>query len=106
MNITNVNEQLLEHIDDLKLSDRICRWREAMKAAPWKLYAEREKYTVQSWKATEGEDVQLRRAKLFKNVVENIEIAIHDYDIIVGRPTPGVIGACTSIDVCGNYIPD
>jgi hypothetical protein len=26
--------------------------------------------------------------------------------VIVGRPTPYVIGTCTSIDVCGDYIPD
>ncbi len=61
MNTTKVNEQLLGQIDNLQLSERILRWKAAMKAAPWRLYAEREKYTVQSWKATEGEDIQLRK---------------------------------------------
>jgi pyruvate formate-lyase/glycerol dehydratase family glycyl radical enzyme len=101
-----INENLLHQIDQLELSDRILAWRQAMRSAPWKLYADREKYTVQSWRETAGEDIQLRRAKLVKNVLDNIEIAIHDFDVIVGRPTPGVIGACTTIDVCGDYIPD
>jgi formate C-acetyltransferase len=106
MKQNDINTQLLQQIDSLQLSDRILAWKNAMRAAPWKLYADREKYTVASWRETEGEDIQLRRAKLLKNVLDNIDIAIHDYDVIVGRPTPGVIGACTTIDVCGDYIPD
>ncbi|NLO47702.1 MAG: hypothetical protein GX111_05205 [Clostridiales bacterium] len=106
MNRYDTNQKLLSEIDDLKLSRRILTWKEAMRAAEWRLFAEREKYTVESWKITVGEDIQLRRAKLLKNILDNIEIAIHDYDEIAGRPTPGVIGACTSIDVCGDYIPD
>ena len=45
-------------------------------------------------------------AKIFKKIVDNLPIAIKDYDIIVGRPTTGVIGALTSLDVCGDYLPD
>lgn len=106
MNATTVNEKLLGQIDNIVLSDRLHAWREAMRTAPWKLYADREKYTVQSWRETAGEDIQIRRANLVKKVLDNIPIAIHDFDIIVGRPTPGVIGACTTIDVAGDYIPD
>lgn len=106
MNRNDIDHDLLRQIDGLQLGKRILAWKEAMSAAEWKLYSEREKYTVESWKITEGEDIQLRRAKLVKNVLDNIEIAIHVYDKIAGRPTPGVIGACTSIDVCGDYIPD
>jgi formate C-acetyltransferase len=106
MNETAINERLLGQIDHIELSERILAWRRAMRAAPWKLYADREKYTVQSWRETEGEDIQLRRAKLVKKVLDNIEIAIHDFDVIAGRPTPGVIGTCTTIDVAGDYIPD
>lgn len=106
MNKIEVNEALLEQIDGLKLSERILAWKTAMRAAPWKLFAEREKYTVASWKETEGEDIQIRRAKLVKKVLDNITIDILDFDVLVGRSTPSVIGACTSIDVCGDYIPD
>jgi pyruvate formate-lyase/glycerol dehydratase family glycyl radical enzyme len=106
MNQIIVNEELLHQIDRIKLSDRILTWKKAMRAAPWKLFAEREKYTAASWKETEGQDIQLRRAKLVKNVLDNITIAILDFDVLAGRSTPSVIGACTSIDVCGDYIPD
>jgi pyruvate formate-lyase/glycerol dehydratase family glycyl radical enzyme len=104
--MAEVNMQLLNQIDGLELSKRNRQWKQAMKTSGWKLFADRERWTVASWQQTEGEDIQTRRAKLFKKIVENIEIQIHDYDMIVGRPTPGVIGCATSIDVCGDYIPD
>jgi pyruvate-formate lyase len=106
MNQTQINEALLQQIDSLSLSERILSWKTAMRAAPWKLFAEREKYTVASWRETEGQDIQLRRAKLVQKILDNITIAILDFDVLAGRSTPNVIGACTSIDVCGDYIPD
>ena len=106
MNQVSVNKELLNQIETVELSPRILEWRKAMRAAPWRLCADREKYTAASWKETEGEDIELRRAKLLKNILDNIEIAILDYDMIAGRPTPYVIGTCTTIDVCGDYIPD
>ena len=104
--MAEVNTELLNRIDALQLGERNQQWKKAMKASGWKLFADREKWTVESWRETEGEDIQIRRAKLFKKIVENVEIRIHDYDVIVGRPTPGVIGCATSFDVCGDYIPD
>ncbi|SHI17808.1 formate C-acetyltransferase [Sporobacter termitidis DSM 10068] len=103
---TKIDEELLRRIDALELDERILAWRKAMRAAPWKLFADRERYTVASWRATEGEDIQIRRAKLVANILDNIDIAILDFDALAGRSTPGVIGACTAIDVCGDYIPD
>ena len=103
--MAEINRQLLDRIDALELGENVCQWKAAMKAAGWKLYADREKWTVASWKETEGLDIQLRRALLFKKVVENVEIRIQDYDMLAGRLTPSVIGCMTSIDVCGDYIP-
>jgi pyruvate formate-lyase/glycerol dehydratase family glycyl radical enzyme len=104
--MAEVNIELINRIDALKLSERNQQWKKAMKEAGWKLFADREKWTVTSWRETEEEDIQIRRAKLFAKIVENVEIRIQDYDVIVGRPTPSVIGCATSIDVCGDYIPD
>jgi pyruvate formate-lyase/glycerol dehydratase family glycyl radical enzyme len=104
--MAEVNTELLSRIDALKLSERNRQWKAAMKASGWKLFADREKWTVASWRETEGEDIQIRRAKLFKKIVESIDIRIHDFDGIVGRLTPGVIGCATAFDVCGDYIPD
>ncbi len=104
--MAEVNMELLNRIDALQLGRRNQQWKKAMKASGWKLFADREKWTVASWRETEGEDIQIRRARLFQKIVENIEICIHDHDVIVGRPTPGVIGCATSFDICGDYIPD
>ncbi len=101
-----VNAELLQKIDALELSPTNQAWRKAMRASGWKIYADREKWTVKSWLETEGEDIQIRRAKLLECILDNIEIKIHPFDEIVGRPTPGVIGCATAIDVCGDYIPD
>jgi formate C-acetyltransferase len=104
--MVKVNQELLNRIDALQLSERNQLWKKTMKEAGWKLFADRERWTVASWRETEGEDIQIRRAKLFKKIVENIEIRIQDYDGIVGRPTPAVIGCATAFDVCGDYMPD
>ncbi len=104
--MAEVNTELLNRIDALPLSERNQQWKKTMKASGWKLFADREKWTVASWRETEGEDIQIRRARLFKKIVEKIEIRIHDYDVIVGRLTPSVIGCTTAFDVCGDYIPD
>jgi pyruvate-formate lyase len=104
--VTTVNRELLGQIDGLTLHERNQRWRDALKASGWRLFADREKWTVASWRETEGEDIQIRRAKLLEKILANVEIRIHDYDLIAGRPTPAVIGCATAFDVCGDYIPD
>ncbi|MDR0813184.1 MAG: hypothetical protein LBO63_04170 [Oscillospiraceae bacterium] len=101
----SVDTALLDQIEQIHLSDNNRRWREAMKASGWAIYADRERWTAESWLETEGENIELRRAKLVAKVLDNIEIKIHPFDEIVGRPTPGVIGCATSIDVCGDYMP-
>ncbi|MDR0838954.1 MAG: hypothetical protein LBN99_04855 [Oscillospiraceae bacterium] len=96
---------LLGKIDALTLSENNTRWREAMKSSDWRIFAERERYTARSWLETAGEDIEIRRAKLVAEVLDNIEIKIHPFDEIVGRPTTGVIGCATSLDVNGDYMP-
>ena len=104
--MTDIDRDLLEQIDRITLSSRLQQWKTAVKASDWALFADREKWTVASWLETEGEDLQIRRAKLFQSIVENIEIKILDADVIVGRLTPSVIGCATAFDISGDYIPD
>ncbi len=101
-----IDHALLEQIDKLDLSENNKAWRKAMKAAPWRVYVDRERLAVESWKETEGEDLEIRIAKMLKKIMDNVPIKIHEFDEIVGRPTPGVIGCHTSINVCGDYIHD
>lgn len=102
----DVDMNLLTEIDKIDLSDKNKAWRAAMKSAPWRVYVDRERSALKSWLETEGEDLQIRYAKMLKRIMEEIPIKIHDFDEIVGRPTTGVIGCQTSINVCGDYIDD
>ena len=100
-----VDKNCLKNIDRLELPDRIKQWQEVMKSSTSRIYVDRQKLAMESWRDTEGEDIEIRRAKLFKNIVENVPIKIHDFDLLVGRLTPGVVGASTAIDIVGDYIP-
>ena len=83
--MVQVNENLLREIDNLGLNDRIRQWQKAMKECPSQIYVDRQRLALESWKETEGEDIEIRRAKLFKKIAENVPIKIHDFDVLVGR---------------------
>ena len=101
---TNTDEALLGKIDNLQLSKRLFQLKDAMFSAPRIISVDRARLAMESWKETEGEDIELRRAKLFMKVLEGVPIAIHDFDIIVGRETEHLIGAPAFIDEVGNSI--
>ena len=69
--MNEINKDLLEQIDTIELSPRLQQWKAAVKASDWALFADRERWAVASWQETEGEDLQIRRARLFKKIVEN-----------------------------------
>ncbi len=101
---TNTDELLLTNIDNLQLSKRLFQLKDAMFGAPRVISVDRARLAVESWKETEGEDIELRRAKLFKKVLEGAPIAIYDFDIIVGRETEHLIGAPVFVDENGDSI--
>jgi pyruvate-formate lyase len=101
---TTNDETLLEQINDLPLSKRLFELKDAMFGAPRIISVERAKLAMESWKETEGEDIELRRAKLFKKVLESVPIAIHDVDIIVGRETEHLIGTPVFVDETGDSV--
>ena len=99
-----INEDLLREIDKTTLDDRRIRWKEAIKTAPYTMLTDRQKYATESWKETEGEDLELRRAKMVQKIAENVAIGILEYDCIVGRIGPFVVGNYTEIDIVGDYL--
>ena len=101
---TNTDENLLKKINNLQLSNRLFQLKDAMFSAPRIISVERAKLAMESWKETEGEDIELRRAKLFKKVLEGVHIAIHDFDIVVGRETEHLIGAPVFVDENGDSV--
>ena len=92
-------------IDDLQLNPRLAQWKKARREAVFEVCVEREKIAMASWKETEKEDLEIRRAKLFKAVLQGAPIAILDYDVIVGRVSKGILTTATQSDSCGDYIP-
>ena len=67
-----IDHSLLERIDKLDLSERNKIWREEVRKAPWRVYVDRERWTVESWKETEGQDLEIRRAKLLEKVLDKV----------------------------------
>jgi pyruvate-formate lyase len=101
----NTDEALLKRIDNLPLSNRLFQLKDAMFSAPRVISVDRARLAMESWQETEGEDIQLRRAKLFRKVLEGVPIAIHDFDIVVGRETEHLVGAPVFVDETGDNIP-
>ena len=104
--VTKVNtaEALLKKIDSLLLSPRLFQLKDAMFSAPRTISVDRARLAMESWKETEGEDIELRRARLFQKVLEEVPIAIHDFDIIIARETEHLIGAPAFVDETGDSI--
>ena len=100
-----INRSLLDEIDAIELSDINRAWREAVRNAGWRIHGDRQRLTMESWRETEGEDLEVRRAKLLAHVLDHMPIDILPFDLIVGRATPSVIGCQTAMDICGDYIP-
>jgi len=105
MKESKIDEMMLKRIDNLKLSDRLFRLKDAMFSAQRKVSVDRIRLAMESWQETEGEDIEIRRAKLFKKILEQVPIAIYDFDIIVGRETEHLVGAPLFMDQVGDAIP-
>ena len=103
--LTELRPTLLEEINSLELSERLSQLKHAMLSAQRKISVDRARLVVQSWQETEGEDIELRRAKLFAKVLREVPIAIHPFDVIVGRETDHLVGAPVFVDLTGDSIP-
>ena len=102
---TNTEKELLDAIDGLEMSDRLFALKDAMFAAPRRISVDRARLAVESWKETGGEDIEIRRARLFQKVLENVPIAIYPFDTIVARETEHLVGAPVFVDETGDAIP-
>ncbi len=101
----NVDQSLLRKIDELTLSERLSKWKETRLKGQVKVCADRARLAMESWKETESEDIEIRRAKLLKKILEGMNISIYDFDLIVGRITDNILGATASMDLKGDCIP-
>ncbi len=80
---------------DIKKSDRITRLVENLYKKMPEIEADRAVLLTESYKATEGEPIIMRRAKAFAHILENIPITIRDEELIVGSATQAPRGCQT-----------
>ena len=73
--------------DELPKSDRITRLVDHLYAKMPEIESARAKLITESYKATEGEPIVLRRAKAFNHILKNIPIIIRPEELIVGSTT-------------------
>ena len=75
-----------EQVDSVNCrTDRINELIKALKSAEEHIACERSRLVTESWKETEGEPLDIRRAKLFRKVMQENPIAIWDNELIVAR---------------------
>jgi len=98
--VTAVSEKI--NIDEINkvnvLTDRVKKRKDEFLAAKEHICAVRSRLVVESWKETEGETIAIRRAKLFKKIMEENDIAIRDGELIVGSQSKYVRGASPGVE--------
>ena len=83
------------YTEDIKKTDRIGRLVENLYKKMPEIEADRAVLLTESYRATEGEPIILRRAKAFAHILENIPITIRDEELIVGSATQAPRGCQT-----------
>ena len=77
------------------LTTRTQHIKDSLFAQPRQISMERATLFMESYKATEGESPVIRRAKAFRHVLENHQIVIDEWDLLVGNrsatPRAGVV---------------
>jgi len=80
------------------LTDRVKKRKEEYLTTKPHVSAERSCLATESWKETEGEPLDIRRAKLFKKIMEGISVHIEDGELIVGFQTEYIRGASPTVE--------
>ncbi len=78
---------MTEMAKSIKKSERIEKLKEALFKEMPQIEADRAVLLTQSYMATEGEPMIIRRAKAFKNILEYIPITIRENELVVGSNT-------------------
>lgn len=84
------------------LTDRVRRLIKRRQEAVEHICCERSRLATESWKETEGEPLDIRRALLFRRIMQGNPIVIRDDELIVGSQSQYVLGASPYVD----YTPE
>jgi len=105
-NILNELDAIIEKIDRLELSDRLLRWKEETLDAKPKICTERAELAVEAWQESVNDDIEIRRAKLLKKILENIPVHIHDFQLLAGSETKHIYGGHPDVDLSSDLVPN
>ncbi len=96
---TYVDTKMFVHrIEAVGLTERARDQREHYFACPVRVATERAQIAVEAWQETEGQPVELRRARLFQRVLQRIPVVIHPGEILVGSETRYFRGVYPPVD--------
>ena len=102
VNVTNISE--INKV--IALTDRVKKRKEEYLASTPHIDAARSRLVTESWKETEGESLDTRRAKLFAKVMEGLPTAIRDGELIVGSQSQFTQDWSCATDFNPGYIFD
>jgi formate C-acetyltransferase len=89
---------LMDQIETVKLTERAHRLREHYFACPVRVATERAQIAMEAWQETAGQPVELRRAHLFRRVLQDIPVVIHPGERLVGSETRFFRGVYPPVD--------
>lgn len=90
-------------IDSVKcITDRVAGLLALRKNAVEHICCERSRIVTDSWKSTDGQNLDIRRAKLFRQIMRENPIAIWPGELVVGSQSQFPIGSSPYVD----YNPD
>jgi pyruvate formate-lyase/glycerol dehydratase family glycyl radical enzyme len=91
--------KIIDEISGLNvLTDRVKKRREQYFASNQHLDAERTRLITESFKETEGQPLDIRRAKGFKKVMEELSVVIREGELIVGSQCKYIKGTSPAVD--------
>ena len=103
--VTKIDEgSMLAEIDQLKLSDRLKQWKQASLDAVPRICTERAELAGEAWSESAGDDLEVRRAKLLKKILENIPVYIPEWQLLAGNETEHLYGAHPDVDLSSDFI--
>jgi pyruvate formate-lyase/glycerol dehydratase family glycyl radical enzyme len=103
INKTKTDHIYFRELDSLNcLTDRVERLIKTRVEADEHICCERSRLATESWRETEGEPLDIRRAKLFRRVMQGNPVTIRNDELIVGSQSKYVFGASPYVD----YNPD
>jgi pyruvate formate-lyase/glycerol dehydratase family glycyl radical enzyme len=88
-----------KEIDHLNvLTERVSRLKQRCEDSVPHICSERSRLATESWKETEGQPLDIRRAKLFRRIMQGNPIAIRNDELIVGSQSQYIRGSSPPVD--------